>query len=92
MADKFTIEDYLKAVLLYGEVSALDMFTQILRSHAASFGWPDHFVNQLEVVHVNGGPTIAMPKELEDQMRKLNYGTPSEQLSPALSTFAMGMI
>jgi hypothetical protein len=92
MANKFTFDGYLNAVLMFGEVSALGMFTQLLRSHAKdSFGWPPHLANQLEVVHVNGGPTIAMPPELEDEMRKLNYGTPTQQFSPALSTFAMGI-
>ena len=92
MANKFTCDGYLNAVLMFGEVSALEIFTQLLRSHAKdSFGWPPHLANQLEVVHVNGGPTIAMPPELEDEIRKLNYGTPTQQFSPALSTFAMGM-
>jgi len=86
----FSLDMYLNSALILAEYRALEVYTQALRSHASSYGWPDHIVNQLEITHDGEAPQIAFPKELEHEIQRLNYGTPDTPPSPALSTFTMG--
>lgn len=88
----YSLKDYLNNSLVLAEYMVLIEYTELLRQHVAKFGWPDHIVNQLEIVHHEGAPTIAYPKELENEIKTLNYGTQDIPPSPALSTFSMGAI
>ena len=74
------------------EIGMLKEYTQVLRSHVSKFGWPEYITNQLEIVHENGSPTIAYPKELHHEIQRLNYGTQDVPPSPALSTFSVGAL
>ena len=85
-----SLDMYLKSALILAEYKALGLYTQALRSHVSSYGWPDQIVNQLEVSHDGEAPQIVFPKELEHEIQRLNYGTQDTPPSPALSTFTMG--
>jgi hypothetical protein len=74
------------------ERSATAGYTNKLRNHVSSYGWPEHLVSQISMSHNGESHAITYPEHLENEILTLEYGTPSVPPSPALRTFMIGGI
>ena len=74
------------------EKAATPAYTDKLRAHAASYGWPNHIVSNLSMGHDGENHQITYPEHLENDVLTLEYGTQSTPPSPALRTFMVGGI
>jgi hypothetical protein len=72
------------------EKSATVGYTEKLRNHVGSYGWPNHLVSQISMTHDGKGHAISYPEHLQDEILTLEYGTPDVPPSPALRTFMIG--
>ena len=81
----------LKSVLSKAEDHLTEAYTQRLKNHVADYNWPADLVDKIKIAYNNGAHQIAYPKELEDQILTIEYGTPSVPPSPALRTFSIGI-
>lgn len=72
------------------ERAATAGYTEKLRNHVRSYGWPDHIVSSISMDHDGSGHKITYPEHLEEQILTLEYGTQDTPASPAFRTFMVG--
>lgn len=80
----------LNSIIVAAEKQAVKEYTKNLRSHASSYGWPDEVANNLSVSHDGASHSISYPRNLEDTVLTLEYGTQHVPPAPALRTFMLG--
>jgi len=88
---KTSLTRYLREVVSEVEEKASAAYTQQLRAHVGSHGWPEEVTVQLSITYKDGYHQIAYPDKIKDQVLDLEYGTIDSPPSPALRTFMMGI-
>ena len=63
--------------------------TEDLRTHAASYGWPQELINSMSIDYT-GTVKFSHPKYKKAAM-DLDYGTQDTPLSPAIRTYMQGI-
>ena len=84
------ISSVFNSAIRRAEKAATPAYTDKLRAHASSYGWPEHIVSKLSMGHDGENHQITYPEHLEDQVMTLEYGTQETPASPALRTFMIG--
>lgn len=77
----------LYGIIYAGAEETLEARNERLRKHAASYGWPSEIVNKL--THSKDG-VASYPKDIENAVLTLEYGTQDVPPAPALRTFMLG--
>ena len=80
----------LNSIIIAAEKQVVKEYTKNLRSHASSYGWPEEIANNLMVSHDGKSHSISYPKNLEEAVLTLEYGTQDAPPAPALRTFVLG--
>ena len=73
------------------EKSATVGYTEKLRSHASSYGWPSEITDHIKISYNDSGHSISYPKGIEDAVLTLEYGNQTTPPAPALRTFVLGI-
>ena len=81
----------LNRIVRKAEEQATEAYTEKLRSHALTYGWPQNLVSQMRMDYANGYHSIKYPQTIEEQILTLEYGTQNVPPMPAMRTFMLGM-
>lgn len=80
----------LNSIIIAAEKQAVKEYTDNLRSHASSYGWPEEVTKNLMVSHNGTSHSISYPRDVAEAVLTLEYGTQDIAPSPALRTFMLG--
>lgn len=81
----------LNSIITAEEQRVVAEYTQKLRTHAGSYGWPSEVTDNLTISHDGVNHTVSYPQSLQEIVLTLEYGTQKVPPSPAIRTFMLGV-